>query len=653
MPVGNAGWGGEVKRVGVVACAVLGLGVGLAPTFASAQSVEIPLNYTLNTGSNFGSAIPDPYLILTINVGVNGGAAQPYAFDTGSAVFLTPSGVFTGATTLASGVNIDTYGGVAAFSGNVYQTGVSSLKFYATPGATSGGVSLGSSGNYNVASYTLLNGSTPPSQPFGTAAVGVFGADAQAFTVGGTSAVVGGIFGQTVVPGTTAGFVVSANGQSLAALNAQLGANIAGGPVGSGQQSIQTVPQSITSCNPCVTVGLTPALIAQFLPLNTVSAAPSGMAFPNSNIPGMQKFVPFNFTLTSGSHFQSFQNSVSLDTGWPDIKLTYNHPGNFTDPVLTISANPGGTQESFNTFSSGAVAPYRLTNGNTFVGIGFFVQNSVLFDLTGQQVGFSQNFVTSANITTTPASPLIIDSNSVPLGLAGVISGGGPVEVVNGGSATLSGTNTYSGATIINNGYLALAGPGSIAASSGVSVSNGGMFDLSNANSTVVIKSLSGDSNGIVALGPTNLALSNASGSFAGLIFGSGGLTLLSGNETLSGINGYTGVTQVEGGTLTVNGSIGSSSQTIVGRGAVLTGTGMVGPLTVMSGGTFAPAWGAPGASMTVAGDLSLSPGAIYAAQLGSNTAPLANISGNASLAGRIARRRSRRRSWCRRRSGG
>jgi hypothetical protein len=52
--------------------------------------VDIPLNYTLNTYRNFGGSISGPVVILTINVGVNGGAAQAYAFDTGSAVFLTP-----------------------------------------------------------------------------------------------------------------------------------------------------------------------------------------------------------------------------------------------------------------------------------------------------------------------------------------------------------------------------------------------------------------------------------------------------------------------------------------------------------------------------------------------------------------------------------
>ena len=618
-----------MKCVGIVA--FVGMGVGMCPTLALAQSVAIPLNYAVNTGYNYGSP-SSPALILTINIGVNGGAAQPYAFDTGSAIFLTPNGTFSG--TPSNTVSLDTYGGVANFTGNIYQTSASSLQFYASPGSTTGGVTLSTSGNYNVTSYTSYtlsdHNSVNLQQPFGTAAVGVFGADAQAFT-SPTGQNLGGVFGQTFLPGTTAGYIVSANGQSLAALNAQLGSNIVGGPLGSTQQGIQSVPTSVTSCNPCVTVGLTPALLAQFLPMNTVFAGPSGKLFPNSNVQGIEKFVPFNFTLGSGS---ASGLTVSLDSGWPDFALAISGSNN----RLTISASSTGTLDTFVTSSSGSPTPYKLTgpaDGDSFVGIGFFAQNSVLFDLNGNQVGFSPNFVTGANITTTPAAPLVIDSSSVPLGLAGVISGNGLVEVLNGGSATLTGTNTYTGATIINNGYLALIGPGSIASSSGVNVSNGGLLDLSAASSLVTIQSLSGDA--AVALGSNYLALSNAHDIFAGFIFGSGGLQLLSGNETLSGINDYIGNTLVSGGTLTVNGSIASSALTIVGPGGTLTGSGTVGPVSVLNGGIFAPAWGTPGAPMTVAGDLTLLPGSIYGVQLGSSTTSPVNISGNASLGGIVA----------------
>jgi hypothetical protein len=60
--------------------------------------------------------------------------------------------------------------------------------------------------------------------------------------------------------------VVSANGQNLSALNSLLGTTFPGGPVRSAQQSIQAAPQSLTNCNPCVTVGLTPAPLAILAP---------------------------------------------------------------------------------------------------------------------------------------------------------------------------------------------------------------------------------------------------------------------------------------------------------------------------------------------------------------------------------------------------
>ena len=101
--------------------------------------------------------------------------------------------------------------------------------------------------------------------------------------------------------------------------------------------------------------------------------------------------------------------------------------------------------------------------GNQVVGIPFFMQNSVLFDLNGQAVGYTSNFVTDTPIVT----PLTVSSSSVPLGLAGVISGTGGVSITAGGSATLTAANTYTGPTVVSaGGQLFLAGPGSIASSS-------------------------------------------------------------------------------------------------------------------------------------------------------------------------------------------
>jgi autotransporter-associated beta strand protein len=302
--------------------------------------------------------------------------------------------------------------------------------------------------------------------------------------------------------------------------------------------------------------------------------------------------------------------------------------------VINENATPPSTVPS----------PYTLVNTNTtasetsFLGIGFFVQNSVLYNLAGQQVGYSPNFVTDANITTTTTSPLVIGASSVPLGLAGVISGPGGVSITNGGSASLSGTNTYTGPTSVSGGYLALLGPGSIATSSGVNVSAGGMFDISGTNNGASVRSLAGDQSGIVWLGSQTLTITAAQDVFAGTIAGSGGLTLTGGVEALTGTNIYTGPTTINGGFLLVDGIITGSSNVSVNATGTLAGTGIVDPLTVTinSGGTLAP--GTPGGfgTLTIDGTLLFNAGSLYAINIapGAGNNSKTAVVGSATLGG-------------------
>jgi uncharacterized protein with beta-barrel porin domain len=386
-----------------------------------------------------------------------------------------------------------------------------------------------------------------------------------------------------------------------------------------------------------------------------------GYVFPNSGVTGWTTF-PNNLTVTvnvPGQAPVSFTQKSVLDTGTADNNL-YSYSAPLTavaaprGATVTISDGNPGSSTSFVSIPT-PVGSYDYKNGpydlevaypgsqgpSAYIGVGFFLQNSVLFDLAGDAVGWTPNYVTAANITTTPQAPLVIDSGSVPLGLAGVISGDGGVTVAQGRSATLSGTNTYTGATNVIGGYLALVGPGSISASSSVNVSAGGFFDVSGVTlpGGVMIQSLSGDVNGAISLGANTLTLSNASGSYAGILYGSGGLTLNGGVETLSGIDAYGGATTINGGFLIVNGVLAGTSNVAVNAGGALGGNGIIDPptVTIASGGTLAPGKpGLPGSGMMIIGDLAMQPGSNFMSLVGARGASFASVSGTATLAGTV-----------------
>jgi fibronectin-binding autotransporter adhesin len=134
--------------------------------------------------------------------------------------------------------------------------------------------------------------------------------------------------------------------------------------------------------------------------------------------------------------------------------------------------------------------------------------------------------------------------------------------IVAGGTLTLSGTNTYTGMTTIDLATtLALTGGGSIATSSGV-IDNG-TFDISQTSLGAAITTLSGS--GTVALGARLLSITAGSTTFAGVIAdggiggGTGGmLAVTGGTQTLSGVNTYTGGTQINGGAALALSGLGS-----------------------------------------------------------------------------------------------
>jgi autotransporter-associated beta strand protein len=201
------------------------------------------------------------------------------------------------------------------------------------------------------------------------------------------------------------------------------------------------------------------------------------------------------------------------------------------------------TLSGANSYSGGTL----LNAGTLAVGSASAIGTGTLQMAGGATLRANVPALTLANALSLSSGTATIDTGSHDLGLIGVISGTGTFSKTGAGLLTLSGANTYSGATWIQEGTLRMGGVDVLPNQTAVQVSAGAIFDLS--GMTQSVGSLSGTGN--VLLGGTTLTAGGNDGSttFSGTISGAGSL-LKTGTDTLTlnGTNTYTSVTQVFGG---------------------------------------------------------------------------------------------------------
>ncbi|URD37851.1 phosphatase PAP2 family protein [Methylobacterium tardum] len=174
------------------------------------------------------------------------------------------------------------------------------------------------------------------------------------------------------------------------------------------------------------------------------------------------------------------------------------------------------------------------------------------------------------------------------------IGGAGSLVKLGSGTLVLTGANTYAGGTTIGGGTL---------------VGHAGAFGT-----------------GAILDNAALVVDQSVDGTMANAIAGSGTLAKTnSGALTLTGISTLTGATTVEAGQLVVNGSLANSLVT-VRQGAGLGGSGTVGGIRVLAGGTVAP--GNSIGTLTIAGNAAFAAGSTYRVEANAAGRPTASPPG-------------------------
>ena len=291
---------------------------------------------------------------------------------------------------------------------------------------------------------------------------------------------------------------------------------------------------------------------------------------------------------------------------------------------ISPTDNGGGTE-----FATSIAASATITNsdfGRTVFGQPFGTDTPTAGNAT---IITNSNGETEFNASSTAGNANIVTNNNGTLNFFDQSTGGNAVITTNAGGAAFFFDNATGGnAQFITvgtgfvdfSGSLGPNGDGRITAGS---IAGSGTYYIGAGNTLVVGgNNLSTEVSGVIAdFNPCGCGLP-----------GPGSLTKVgTGNLILSGINTYTGATVIDGGTLSVNGSILSSSGVTVNAGGTLGGNGVVGNTTI-NGGVLAP--GNSIGTLTVQGNLVFTAAASYMIEVSPVNADRTNVTGTANLGG-------------------
>nr|WP_245430329.1 autotransporter outer membrane beta-barrel domain-containing protein [Rhizobium tropici] len=623
--------------------ALNGAALQTTASFTSARTA------TLNAGG--GIFDTDNLTTLTLN-GAIGGTGALTKGGAGT-LALAADNSYAGGTTIAGGtLQLGNGGAVGSITGNIVDNGTLAFNrnnSYNFGGLISGTGGLDQSGsgvtiltaNNSYAGTTTVQAGTlivdgDQSAATGATVVEAGGALGGTGTIGGNVNVLDngalnpGNVGST--PGT-----LTINGNLTLAANATLNYNLGqAGVVGGPYNDLTVVHGNLTLAG-----------------LLNVSETPGGNFGP-----GIYRIISYDGTLTDlgladTSPDYIVQTSVANQVNLVNIAgQTLNYWDGGAGPKFNDLVNGGsGTWRASGddnwTDTTGHLNA-RFSNGS-FAIFGGTAGTVQVDDSNGQVQAAGMQFATDGYTVQGDSVTLVGPQSIIRVGdgtsaggaytatIASALQGNSQLVKADLGTLVLTGNNTYTGGTRINQGTLQFTTDANLGSASGNLTLDGG--SLRNTNAIVLARgvTLGAGSGTFDTLGDLTVN---------GVVDGAGGFTKTGAAAlTLTGTNSYAGSSIVSAGSLYIDGNqSGATGLTSVSNGATLGGAGTIGGnVTIANGATLSPgsANGAPG-TLTIAGNLTLSGGSTLNYSLGQANVPagvlndLTIVGGNLVLDGTL-----------------